>query len=94
MKTYPDIPIENEVSQTSNSPLLKQLLLNWRYFASKNHKIPKRLLISANEIDNFDEQSYDSIDKLLTRIWFTSCQDPKCLQLSNELEEFLNTSTT
>lgn len=93
-QSYPETPIDIESSHHTNFPLLKQGLLNWRFSASKTHKIPKRFLISANEIENFDEQSYDSIEQLLTKIWFTSQQDPKCTHLSKELEDYLRTHTS
>ncbi|MHA1976234.1 MAG: hypothetical protein ACW98F_06120 [Candidatus Hodarchaeales archaeon] len=91
-ESYSDDPIETSSSHSSNFPFLKQQLLNWRYSASKVHKIPKRFIISANEIENFDEQVFTSEDELLNSVWFTRCQDSKCKQLTSDFQEYLNSN--
>jgi len=68
--SYPDSPIENDILKLASLPHLKQQLLSWRYSASKIHKIPKRFIISTNEVDSFDEHVFSSETELLKSIWF------------------------
>ncbi len=92
--SHPDTPIENGNSHSKDILPLKQLLLNWRFSASKIHQIPKRFIISANEIEDLDDQKFNSIKMLLESIWFTKCQDPKCKTLTAELEEYLKLNSS
>ncbi|MHA2387974.1 MAG: hypothetical protein ACXACW_04550 [Candidatus Hodarchaeales archaeon] len=92
--SYSDSPIEVGSTSSSNLPHLKQQLLSWRYSASKLYKIPKRFIISANEVDNFDEQAFTSEAELLKSVWFTNCHDPKCELLTADLQKYLTTNSS
>ncbi|PWI48151.1 hypothetical protein CEE45_08275 [Candidatus Heimdallarchaeota archaeon B3_Heim] len=92
--TYPDTPLETTDANSKNTPQLKQLLLNWRYNASKKHKIPKRFIISANEIEEFNEQVFTSEDDLLKTLWFIECQKPKCKLFTSDLQEYLRSNSS
>jgi ribonuclease D len=89
-QSYPDTPLENEMIHFTEQPLLKQHLLTWRFAATKKFGLPKRFIISNNEVDGFNESVYSNKVSLLQSLWFASNDSLLCKKLTQDLEGFLN----
>jgi len=90
-QSYPDTPIENETTHFSEQSSLKQHLLTWRFAATKKFKLPKRFIVSNNQIDSFDESVYSNKASLFQSLWFASNDGLLCKKLTDDFEKFLIT---
>ena len=90
-KPYPDTPIENDKTHFSEHPPIKQHLLTWRFAATKKFGLPKRFIISNNEVESFDESDFNDKESLFQKLWFVSNNSLLCRKLTDNLEEFLRT---
>ena len=90
-KSYPETPIENEKIHFSEHPPIKQHLLTWRFAATKKFGLPKRFIISNNNVDSFDESDFNDKKSLFQKLWFVSNDSLLCKKLTDDLEEFLRT---
>lgn len=93
-QTYPDTPFSSKSISFSDYPLLKQQLLTWRFAASKRFKLPKRLIISKSDIDNFDDSCFENQTSLLRSLWFTNKKDPLCQKLTSDITMFLQSASS
>jgi hypothetical protein len=88
-QSYPETPLENEMIHFTEHPHLKQHLLTWRFGATKKFGLPKRFIISNNEVDGFDESVYSSKVSLLQSLWFASNDSLLCKKLTQNLDSYL-----
>jgi ribonuclease D len=71
----------------SDLPQLQQKLLLWRNQIGKEFDIPKRFILSKEEILLLD---YSTIESVIKKIWFSQQNNIKCVQLTNSLLSALN----
>ncbi|MHA2074689.1 MAG: HRDC domain-containing protein, partial [Candidatus Hodarchaeales archaeon] len=71
----------------SDLPQLQQKLLLWRNQIVKEFDIPKRFVLSKEEILLLD---YSTIESVMKKIWFSQQNDKICIQLTNSLLSALN----
>ncbi len=90
-QSYPDTPIEKETTHFTEYSHLKQHLLTWRFAATKKFGLPKRFIVSNNQIDSFDESAYSNQTSLFQSLWFASKDSLLCKKLTDDFEEFLRT---
>ncbi|MHA1945882.1 MAG: hypothetical protein ACXAC6_08990 [Candidatus Hodarchaeales archaeon] len=90
-QSYPDTPLQNEAIHFTEYPPLKQHLLTWRFAATKKFGLPKRFIISTNEVDGFDESVFSSKVSLLQSLWFASNDSLLCKKLTQDLDGYLKT---
>jgi len=90
-QSYPDTPMEKETTHFTEYPTLKQHLLTWRFAATKKFGLPKRFIVSNNQIDSFDESADSNKTSLLQSLWFASKDSLLCKKLTDDFKEFLKT---
>jgi hypothetical protein len=71
----------------SDLPQLQQKLLLWRNQIGKEFDIPKRFILSKEEILLLD---YSTIESVMKKIWFSQQNDKICIQLTDSLLTSLN----
>ncbi len=83
-----DTPIEDQTKQISftDLPLLQQKLLLWRNQVSNEFHIPKRFILSNEEIKLLD---YSTKETLLRNMWFSHQNNKICNQLTSILTKNL-----
>lgn len=88
-ESFNNTPFEAQPNQInfSDLPFLQQQLLIWRNQISKDFDIPKRCILSKEEIKLFD---YSNRESVMDGIWFSKIDDDICVQLTTTLLESLN----
>lgn len=83
-----DSPFEDYTKHINfiDLPILHQKLLIWKNNISKELKIPKRFILSNEEIKSFDFSSRESI---MNNVWFSQQTNEICVNLTNSLDYFL-----
>jgi ribonuclease D len=87
-ESFNNTPFETQPNQInfSDLPLLQQQLLIWRNQISKHFDIPKRCILSKEEIKLFD---YSNRESVMDSIWFTKINEDICVQLTKTLRASL-----
>ncbi|MHA2054165.1 MAG: HRDC domain-containing protein [Candidatus Hodarchaeales archaeon] len=86
---YVDQPLPIIQNNFSDYPILKQHLLTWRFTASKQFSLPKRLILSKKEIDSFPDSFYTNIETLKEKLWFWNKKNKICQELMNNFMKYL-----
>ncbi|MHA1942502.1 MAG: hypothetical protein ACW97P_12420, partial [Candidatus Hodarchaeales archaeon] len=86
---YVDQPLPIIQNNFSDYPILKQHLLTWRFTASKQFSLPKRLILSKKEIDSFPDSFYTNIETLGEKLWFWNKKNKICQELMNNFMKYL-----